>query len=213
MKEKLQQTSSFIAWGLFIILLLILFFDFPPIRTDGRSLWYRSEAYFISSMISVLACLIVFMNGQTLYRYGKSCLNYAYIATWAHIICNIYACRWEIPFVVPSVITALLVVTLFRNERYLSIMGILVILITLVSAFGAAHISLSGNIIEHEHALQAKQNPPIVLIDVKDNYIVTQEFGLEQQKEHCHTQQPILAKGDSIYRTEIPDGLVWIEKK
>lgn len=209
-----EHSLRLTAWGLFGILVLSLIFACPPFNIDGRSFWCRSEAYWVGSIISIFFCALALQTHDQTQIMDRDDRNGFYISTWAYICLNVYACRWEIPFAVPVLFSVLLLTMLQRNVRKLIIISIAGALIVFLGAFFIAKSCWKTNLNEYEYSEKARQSLPVEIVDAKDNYIFTREFGLEKSITHLYLRSnETTEKGDTVFRFLAPNGDVWIEKK
>ena len=174
----------------------------------GRGIWTRNLAYIVTVAfsLSMISVSIDKLDGKEILFFSICWLTLALMETWCWF--------FDVTFLLPvCIIFVVCLCYLFGHKstpKFIIWKKILWLFISTGIAFGVSlgEYSLYKKL---QYALQkALQSPPIELIDIKDEYIFTKEFGLE--KVCVQTQMDSLKKGDMIYRFKT-DNCVYIIKK
>ena len=216
-----------LAWSLFILTLCSLFClfffrealyldlsdgqDFQS-HLEGRSLGTRSFAYFV---VCFAAFLLLWVNSLFQKLYNKERLFF-FILCEILTLAEIWCWFFNITFLVPLGI--ILIILLCRKHislaqdlenYYISLSAVLIIF-----CGGLATASATFEYYDHQeyqnNIQKALQSSTIELIDIKDRYIFTQEFGLEKTSDD--TPITSLKKGDKVHRLPMRGDVVFVVK-
>lgn len=196
-----------VGWTIFVLLVFSLLFVFAfdgnelVGDTTNRTIWTRDLTYIVT-VIFALSVAASSMNRLYLEE------NLFFLICWlALALMEIWCWFFDITFLVPvNVIFVVCLGYIFWHKNTPSFLvwkKIIWLYISAGIAFGAAfgeyHIYTKTQKAIHN----ALQKPAVELIDKKDTYIFTNEFGLEKVSEQ--TPLDSLNKGDMIHRFKQDD--------
>ena len=203
-----------VGWTIFVLLMFSFIFLFAfdgtelAINLQNRRFWTIELGYIVTSLISIT------MISSSVNRLSVEENLFFSICWLALVLMETWCWFFDVTFLLPvCIIFVVCLCYLFGHKstpKFIIWKKILWLFISTGIAFGVSlgEYSLYKKL---QYALQkALQSPPIELIDIKDEYIFTKEFGLE--KVCVQTQMDSLKKGDMIYRFKT-DNCVYIIKK
>lgn len=174
----------------------------------NRGLWTRIESYAVASLIPA-SCMGLFFSDT--YRPFKA---FIFTVLWGYILITVWCAYWEISYAFPVAAAAL--ITLFykdiRTEDHFTsnrTIAATILIIWFTAAFATGllfgHMGYKSDIEKQEFSRQAKETPVIKVVDSKDGYIYTEEYGLEQMSFNQD-----IPKGSMIHRLPTKDGKVFV---
>lgn len=191
-----------VGWIIFVLLVLSLVFLFAfggtdlAVASQKRNLWSIDLGYIVTSIFA-----LTFVASSV----NKLCTeeNFFFLICWLALVLMEFWCWFfGVTFFLPAnVIFVVCLCYLFWNKDTPSFFVWKKILWLYASAGIALGVSFGEYRIyqETQQGIQkALQKPAIELIDKKDNYIFTNEFGLEKVSGQTPTDS--LEKGDMIHR-------------
>ena len=177
---------------------------------NDRNLWIWPEGYFWACVLSI----IIF--AETLRAETKQVVLFSFVIWLAFLTAQLWCCFFAIPYLLP-IIGACAVHLCYRKINYARYEKEVAFFFSafLFIVLGIAVTFLSNSSYEKYKKEQlfeekALKNNEIELLDVKENFILTKEFGLEKVNKNVEND---FKKGDMVHRIPFEDGEVIIVKK
>ena len=177
--------------------------------TDERSFWTWSTGYLLSSIIS----LVLFLYSLNC---RKKVILFNFVLFMAFVTAQFWCSFLAIPYWIPIILACLAFGFAGKSElleyednalNYMSIV-IYVILGILVTIECSREYNYHKK--EQIYIERALKTPAVEVIDVKENFILTKEFGMEKANKCIEND---FKKGDKVHRIPFEDGEVLIVKE
>lgn len=190
--------------------LLWMYFYGEPENPDGRGLWTKPEGYFLALYLAFFNSGLFGSDAEMKFRAFNCAVLFGYL------LALVWCGYWAISYVFPTGAAALITVFYrkIRPEDCWTSYGRLIFFSCIVWV-SAAIVPIAYTRYEdyfedylkkdQEYTRQAKETPVIKVVDSKDDYIYTEEYGLEQ----ISSSQDI-PKGSMIHRLPTKDGKVFV---
>lgn len=175
-----------------------------------RGFWCQASGAILAIIIPLLFSLISAAEPSP-YK-NREQRAFIFVLIWAYMTLQLLFLIGNLPFVIPIILApgALIWFQKKNSKAPRRIQGGIWALIglTLIASLLFAGYEVNTNKQNKALTEQALKNPIIKVLDVKENYIYTKEFGLERMQREIP-----LSHGQEIYRTETEDGHIFVVKK
>lgn len=184
---------------------LMMFYQ--PEIPSSRGFWIRNEAFGFAFFIPFFAGVLCWLS------FNSRWIAFSFTVLWGYLLALIWCWFFGITYLIPLAIAAIIIGNynkIQKKDLYLKRHIVIrkVVLLSLATICASMFFGYTGRknyLLKQEYIHEAKQIPTIELVDAKDNYIFTKEYGLEKATRHVKA-----AKGDKIHRLSVENGEVFV---
>lgn len=225
--QDTAKSSALAAWiskhrygclqGMFLCLTVVslvwMLFYGDASDYDDRGVLVRYEGYGFAFVLPFIVCMVFFSHRETCETHKRKWDRFIFTVLWGYLFISFWCSILEISYLFP-IAAAACITGLYKkiqpNDKYTTNLEVVLktVIIWGISFLAAgffSSIGLEESRQEQEYIRRAGAQPIIELVDVRDNYIFTKEFGLEQT-----TKSAKISKGSKIHRLPTEDGKVFI---
>ena len=176
---------------------------------DERSFWTWSTGY----ILPCFGSLILFLYSL---NHRKSVILFNFVLFMGFVIAQLWCSFLAIPYWVPLILACIAFGFAKKSEllKYednaLNNMFIVIYIVMGMLVTAACSRECNYHKKEQIYIERALKTPAVEVLDVKENFILTKEFGLEKANTNVEIS---VKKGDKVYRIPFEDGEVIIVKE